>query len=284
MLRALGTVVLLLALILGLTLDARRKSRALPLRIRHNVPFCDVVFEGEKASCVVDTGSRPLLLAGGECSPSMCDNPTLLRASPPFAQLSYGSQKCDVGWLSGRVEVGDYQKPMVKAAIAHRMAGTSNLNVLGLGRGNAVGARRFSMILTDDGGELALTPSARRLLASRVEKRGIRLPLKSDSIHYLVSGRDLLFDGRPTPWTSGFVLVDSGSNVISLPSALLHNELPREIQVTLQGRMGATLSITVRTEHMDFDGGDHLLIGAMLLRNLHLDFTPNELRISSLHS
>ena len=48
--------------------------------------------------------------------------------------------------------------------------------------------------------------------------------------------------------------------------------------------MGATLSITVRTEHMDFDGGDHLLIGAMLLRNLHLDFTPNELRISSLHS
>ena len=128
----------------------------------------------------------------------------------PFRQLSYGSQKCDVGWLSGRVEVGDYQKPMVKAAIAHRMAGTSNLNVLGLGRGNAVRARRFSMILTDDGGELALTPSARKLLASRVEKRASAFP--SSPTQFITSYRvaiSSLTGGRPHGlqglcwWTAG---------------------------------------------------------------------------------
>ena len=320
-----GVVVVVVFLLIIATMVIRRdkatnnSSLSAPLHMyydRNGIFLTDIKVENQPIQVVVDTGSAHLLVSGKDCDTCLSNDGKIYPKSAPQQTghlVQYGSQQDVVDWHRGKVSLGGHEKPDIEFAVASHRSGSSNYNILGVGRMQQ-GTRRCFLEHFCEGTDKQASPVTIELAGPRG-----RLWLSPDlNDHPPVQ---VLLPMLPPPFYRvqiaavfvgqtrvpsimiplGGLIFDSGSNMLDLPTTLydfvrphLDNNAKLEFRITSATQPTQQLAITYGPKQYRWETGDllvergtdfqYVVLGSLFMNRMRLRFDPehNQLGLSLL--
>lgn len=301
-----GVVICSLLLIVALVTLTKNKTMSEFLSMyydRNGIFLTNVDIENQRIQVVVDTGSAHLLVGGKDCDTCLTSDGKIRPKSTPQQTghlVQYGSQQDIVDWHRGKVALGGKKKHNIEFAVANHRSGSSNYNILGVGR---MYPNTRPCFLEDFHGQKGTPvtielegPKGRLWLSPDIHAHPpvqVLLPMLPPPF-YRVSIASMLVGGRlwipPALIPVHGMIFDSGSNMLDLPPALFDFVKPHlDNNERIEFRIASTnreqqLAIAYDSSQYRWETGElliergtdakYVVLGSLFMNRMRLRFDP----------
>lgn len=273
-----------------------------------------VTYNGSNILVCIDSGSDYMVLANRDCSGCDMDMGSLVSPSR-FSQgkdgydiLHYGTQQDNVKFekipisFKGYPIDGDNSKQMksvvynLRSAITMDRSGSSNYNIMGIGKSDSENSLYrqlpydyYMIMLSDTTGGLLMYNDGDSVHGS-LEDSMIYVPSFSNTM-YSVSPLSVRIGMQQ--YTGYKLIIDTGSNMLTLPSELFNSYgqmKNKGVVIHLTG----DLALNLKDHHLNLNGqslvdhntienySDKIIIGSLYFKNMAIAFERNRIGFSSL--